>query len=63
MNATPPGVEELDPARLDPEELDREFAEVREPVDEPDLPPATPSGHHQTHSAPVDADSAAAADD
>lgn len=57
MNANPPGVDELDP-----EELERQFAE--EPVDELDLrdeldelPPVTPTGHHQTHSVPVDADS------
>ncbi|TQM81475.1 hypothetical protein FHX81_3840 [Saccharothrix saharensis] len=56
MSANPPGVDELDP-----EELERQFAE--EPVDEldlhdelDDLPPVTPTGHHQTHSVPVDTD-------
>ncbi|MFJ6670031.1 hypothetical protein ACIQMJ_02855 [Actinosynnema sp. NPDC091369] len=56
MSANPPGVDELDP-----EELERQFAEgtvaeldLGEELDE--LPPVTPTGHHQTHSVPVDVD-------
>ena len=60
MSANPPGVDELDP-----EELERQFAAAgtEEPVAEPapkqhpgDVPPAEPTGHHQTHSVPVDVD-------
>lgn len=59
MSANPPGVDELDP-----EELERQFAAgTEEPVAEldpkehpGDVPPATPTGHHQTHSVPVNVD-------
>ncbi|QQQ76867.1 hypothetical protein IOD16_38965 [Saccharothrix sp. 6-C] len=60
MTANPPGVDELDPA-----ELEKQFAGDEESVDglDPkddlhDVPPATPQGHHQTHSAPVALDTA-----
>jgi hypothetical protein len=64
MSATPPGVEELDPADLDTDELEKRFAAVEgatvesDQEDDPrDPPPATPEGHHQTHGAPVGTDS------
>lgn len=65
MTATPPGVDELDPARAVTDELEEQFA-AEDPAggldltdelteDLPDTPPVTPTGHHQTHSVPVDA--------
>ena len=60
MSANPPGVDELDPARLATDELEQRFAEVDgiDPKDDlHDLPPAEPTGHHQTHGVPVDAGS------
>ncbi|ONI81731.1 hypothetical protein ALI22I_36560 [Saccharothrix sp. ALI-22-I] len=58
MSANPPGVDQLDPVQLDFEEP----TGLIEPMDEPqdpdtDTPPASPDGHHQTHSVPVDVDS------
>ena len=60
MTANPPGVDELDPV-----ELEQQFAGDGESVDEldpkqdlNDVPPLTPNGHHQTHSEPVDAETA-----
>jgi hypothetical protein len=64
MNATPPGVDQLDPATLDPEELDQldQHLDSAEPIagvdaeadpQDPGTPPASPDGHHQTHSVPV----------
>ncbi|MFD1151216.1 hypothetical protein [Saccharothrix hoggarensis] len=69
MNATPPGVDELEPvdvgAALDgtevltvepaaPTNAVTDLVKVKEDPLVGDTPPATPTGHHQTHSVPVD---------
>ncbi|MEU4739726.1 hypothetical protein AB0G02_04565 [Actinosynnema sp. NPDC023658] len=54
MTATPPGVDELDPARLDTDALELEFAGTDEVTDPQDLPPVSPDGQHQTHGDPVE---------
>jgi hypothetical protein len=60
MAANPPGVDELDPVELEKQFSSDEGAvdELAPKLDPRDLPPATPAGHHQTHSVPVNADSA-----
>ncbi|WP_153277843.1 hypothetical protein [Saccharothrix syringae] len=53
MNANPPGVDDdlvhLDEDLAELAELEQELADQQDP----DLPPATPAGQHQTHSEPV----------
>ncbi|MGW4114297.1 hypothetical protein ACWEFJ_25775 [Actinosynnema sp. NPDC004786] len=60
MSATPPGVEELDPARAVTDELEEQFAgedpaDGVDPTEQPDDDlPVAPTGHHQTHGVPAD---------
>ena len=57
MTANPPGVDELDPVELEQQFADEELVGELDPKDDlHDVPPVTPTGHHQTHSVPVDVD-------
>ncbi|KOX22656.1 hypothetical protein ADK67_23760 [Saccharothrix sp. NRRL B-16348] len=58
MTANPPGVDELDPVELEQQFAgDEELVGELDPKDDlHDVPPVTPTGHHQTHSVPVDLD-------